>query len=376
MSIGNPHRRIARGIAFGCYVIAGFVLIASIPFMLAAGMMDLTQGPMPMENVTNTRMVIMIASSFTIITLMIVLFGWRIQRLFGQHRRQEKLAAKSAVGCLRLGSIGCGLWALPSTFGVLITGRLLATGEPAGLQDIFIGTSMFIIAIILMTSTAWFISTNFASLNSDERKHIFQEYLNLVQARLPAIADPEMRAYIQEQTIAVLPKLDTTLKGALLEALSKSKLLTGITRIDLSRVDLRRIDLTTSSLPHADLREVNLEEAQLRGAMLFRVNLSKANLRKTDLSRARLQAANLRQADLTDAVLKEAKLRSANLAETILTRADLSDANLQGANLQGANLREANLAGAVLKETDLRGADLTLTIVTPDQLGQAKYNSA
>jgi uncharacterized protein YjbI with pentapeptide repeats len=373
MSDGNPHRRIARIIAFGCYVIAGLVLVVSIPFVLAAATMDLTKGPMPMENVTNTRMVIMIGSTFTIITLMIVLFGWRVQRIFGQHRRQEKLAAKSAVGCLRLGSLGCGLWALPSTFGVLISGQLLATGEPAGLQDIFIASSMFVIAIILMMSSAWFISTNFASLNSEERKHIYQAYLNLVQPRLSAIADPETRAYIQDQTIAVLPKLDTTLKSALLEALSKSKLLTGNTRIDLSKVDFRRIDLTTSSLPHADLREINLEEAKLRGAMLFRVNLCKANLRKTDLSRARLQAANLRQADLTDAVLKEAKLRGANLAETILTRADLSEANLQGANLQGANLREANLAGAMLKETDLRGADLTLTIVTPDQLRQAKY---
>lgn len=366
----NPHRRVARVIAFTCYGLAGLVLVASIPFLLAAATADLTKASI--ENVTNVRMVIMIGSMFTIVILIIVLLGWRVQRLFGQHRREEKLAAKSAVGCLRLGSLGCGLWALPSTFGVLISGKMLSTGEPAGLQDLFIGSSMFVLAIILMMSIAWFISRNFATLDSEERKHVYQTYLSSIQPRLTSIDDSETRAYLQDQTMAVLPKLDTTLKGTLLEDLSKAKLLTGNTRIELSRADFRGVDLSLSSLSHADLREIDLEAAKLRGAMLFRANLSKANLKNSDLSRARLQEANLRQADLTEAVLKGAKLRGANLTETVLLRANLSDANLEGANLQGANLREANLAGAVLEETDLRGADLTRAIVTPDQLQQAK----
>jgi len=371
MTDANPHRALARGVAFTCYVLAGVVVIASIPFLLGAGTMDLSTSGI--KNVTNTRMVIMVGSTFSIIVVMIVLLGWRVQRLYGQERRPEKLAAKSAVGCLKLGSVGCALWCLPTTITVLVTGRLLSDGQPAGLQDIFIGCSMFVIAIILMRSVAWFISSNFGSLSSDERRHAYQAYLNSIQIILPAIAEPETRAYIHEQTLLLLPKLDPTLKSTLLEDLSKSKLLTGNTRIELNNKDFRKVDLTAGSLPHADLREINFEEAKMPGAMLFRVNLSKANLKKSDLSRARLQSANLWQADLTDAVLKEAKLRDANLAETTLRRANLSHANLQGANLQGANLRQANLEGAVLKEADLRGADLTQTIVTAEQLREARY---
>ena len=366
---GNPHRGVARGIAFTCYVLAGLVLVGSVPFVLAAGTMELSGTTI--INVTNTRMAIMVGSMFTIIVLMIALLGWRVQRLFGQDRREEKPVAKSAVGCLRLSSLGCFLWLLPSTFGVLVSGRLLATGEPAGLQDIFIGSSISVLAIILMMSIAWFVSSNFASLKPEERKRAYQAYLGSIQPVLPAIADPETRAYIQDLTLTVLPKLDTTLKSSLLEDLSQSNLLTESVRIELSNADFRRVDLTTSSLPNADLRGIDLENAKLLGAMLFRVNLSQANLKKSDLSRARLQSANLQRADLSEAVLKEAKLRGADLTEAILKRANLSNANLEDANLQGANLQGANLTGAVLKETDLRGANLTNAVITPDQLREA-----
>lgn len=324
MAETNPHRRIARILAFACYIFAGLVLLAGVFFTLTAATMDMSQ--LPVEGVTNLRMAIMIASMFIIIALMIVLLGWRVQSLFGQQRRQEKLAAKSAVGCLRLGSLGCGLWAMPSTLTALMTGTLLATGEPTGPIDIFVGLSGFILAIILMLSVAWFISANFARLNAEERRRVYQAYLDLMKPRLPRLAEPETRAYVQEQTMEVLTKLDTALKRTLLDYLGESGLLTGDTRIVLRNADFRHVDLHSISLSYADLREINLEQANLQGAMLFEANLYKAKLKKADLSRANLQGANLQQADLTGAVLKGTNLQGANLAETILTLAQREQA--------------------------------------------------
>ena len=365
----NPHRRVARGIAFTFYVLAGFVLFLSAFFVLAAAMVDVNT--LPNKNVTNARLVAITVSTVVIIVSMIVLFGWRIQRLFGQRRLKEKLVARSAVDLLRLGSLGCGLWTIPSTLSILITGGLILDDKVLGMRDVFVGSSGFVLAIILMLSIAHFISKNLITLNSQEQKSAYLSYLASLESKVVAMSDPATRASIQDQTIHLLPKLDVTLKSALLEALNKLKLLTGNTRVELSKVDFQKVDLTAGSLPHADLREINLAESKLRGATLFKVNLSRANLKKSDLSRARLQQANLRQADFTDAVLRESKLRGADLTEAVLQRADLTDANLHGANLQGANLREADLSGAILKKADLRKADLTRTVVSREQLKEA-----
>lgn len=322
----NPHRQIARIFAFACYILAGLVLVFSVFFTLAAATVDISQ--LPMKDITNLRLAIMVASIFIIITLMIALFGWRVQSLFGQRRRKEKLAAKSAVGFLRLGSLGCGLWALPSTFTALITGTLLATGESVGITDMFVGLSGFLLAIILMLSVAWFISVNFVRLKTEERKRAYQVYLELVQQRLRGLADPETRAYVQEETMEALTKLDTTLKSVLLDYLSRSGLLTGDTPILLHNADFRRVDLRSISLPHAELSEINLEQAKLQGAILFEANLYKAKLKKADLRRANLQGANLQRADLTGAVLEGTNLRGANITGTIATPDQLKQARL------------------------------------------------
>jgi uncharacterized protein YjbI with pentapeptide repeats len=359
----NPHRRIARIFAFTCYVVAGLVLCFSLFPIYGAATMNMAE-IRGVEGLTNAKMTVMVGSIFAIVVLMLVLLGWRVQKVFGQHRRTDKPVARAAVGCLRLGSLGCGLWALPSGIGVIFTGQLLSTGEPAGVQDLFVGASAFIIAITLMLSVAWFISANF--VHDPDLRRVYQAYVGLVHAELPGMADPETRAHLQKQTLDLLTKLDQTLKGKLLEDLSKARLLTGSTRIILGNADFRGVDLCLSNLPEADLPEINLEGARLEGALLSKVNLYKARLKRCNLSRARLQEANLLQADLTEAVLYGAKLRAANLNGAILEKANLSQANLQG-----ANLRYANLEGAVLKETDLRGADLTGTIVTAEQLRQA-----
>lgn len=363
----NPYRRLARGFAFGFFFLAGVVLFVSVFFVMAAAIGDFSTIP-ELAHANHTRMVVTAVSMFGTVILMIALCGWRIQRLFGQRRLPDKLAARSAVNVLRLGSLGCALWLIPSTLSALMIGTTIMNGTTMGVSEIVAGVSGSAIAIIVMMSIAQFLSRNLVTLNSHERQSAYARYISTLESSVAKMADPATRESIQDQTLHLLPKLDVTLKSALLEALAKLKLLTGNTRVELNRGDFQSVDLTVSSLPHADLREINLAESKLRGATLFKVNLSRANLKKSDLSRARLQHANLRQADLTDAILKEAKLRGADMAETVLQRADLSDANLNGANLQGANLRGANLSGAMLKGTDFRGADLTSTIVTPDQL--------
>lgn len=185
MTEQNPHQHTGRFVAFACYFFAGLMLVAGIFFTLAAATMDMPQ--LSLQGVTNQRMAIMIASIFLIVVLMIVLLGWRIQSLFGQQHRQEKLAAKLTVGCLRLGGLGIALWAVPSTVTVLLTGKMLATGELAGFREIFVGISGFVLAILLMLSVAWFISANFVRPILEERqsaslilgiRYLFQHIFN------------------------------------------------------------------------------------------------------------------------------------------------------------------------------------------------------
>jgi len=367
----NPYRRLARTIAFICYAIAGAVFCLGVFLTLVAVTQDISY-IREAEGMTNAQFGTMIGALFTVWTMMITLLGWRVQRVFGQHRRTEKPIGTVAVGCLRLSSLGCVLWSLPGALGIIFSGRVLTTGQPVGIPDLFVAVSIIAITITLMLSVAWFISANYLHPNNQERKHVYQAYLNVMQGELLRMDDPETRARLQDQTLYILTKLNQPLKGTLLKDLSKSNLLTGSARIVLRNADFRGADLSLSNLPEADLREINLEEARLEGALLFKVNLYKARLKKCNLSRARLQEANLQEADLTEAVLNEAKLRAANLHRTILQNANLSQANLQSANLQEANLRYANLEGAVLKDTDLRGADLTGAVVTTAQLQEAK----
>jgi len=362
----NPYRRLARTIAFICYVAAGAVFCLGVFLSLAAATQDMSYIS-EIERMTNAQFATMIGTLFAALVVIINLVGWRVQRVFGQHRRTEKPIASAAVECLRLASLGCLFWLIPGALGVIFTGHVLSNGRSVTIPGLIVAVSIISLAIILMLSVAWFISANVLRPNDRERDHAYQAYLSDVQEKLPRVADPQTRAFLQEQTLYVLPKLNQPLKSTLLKDLSKSNLLTGGTRIVLCNADFRGADLRLSDLPEADLREINLEEARLEGALLFRVNLYKAKMRKCNLNRARLQEANLQEADLTDAVLIEAKLRAANLYGTIL-----QNANLSGANLQGANLRQANLEGAILKDTDLRGADLTGAVVTTAQLAEAK----
>ena len=356
----NRYRRLARTFAFICYVLAVAVFCVGVVYTLNAATQDISN--IGVEGITNARLATMAGSVFAVWTVMTVLLGWGVQRVFGQHRRTEKPVARAAVGCLRLSSLGCIFWVLLGALVIVFTGQVLTTAKAISIPEYFVGVSIATIVNTLILTVAWFIKVNFVDLNDEERNHAYQTYLNDVQGVLPQIANPEIRAFLQQQTFYVLPKLDQSLKGTLLKDLSRLNLLNGSTRIVLHNADFRHADLRSSDLPEADLQEINLEEARLGGSLLYKLNLYKARLKKSDLSRARLQEANLQEADLTEAVLTGAKLRAANL----------NKANLQGANLQGADLRYANLEGAVLKEADLRGADLTGAVVTTAQIRNTK----
>ena len=364
----NAYRRLARTFAFVCFVVAAVVFCIGVFCTLVVTSQNMSEIQAEAEAMTNAHFATIIGNLFGVLVLMITLLGWRVQRVFGQHRRTEKPVARAAVGCLQLSSIGCVLWIIPpGLLSIIFTGKHLTTAKPISVGEFFVGVVVLTIVTALILSVAWFISVNFVRLNDQERKHAYQTYLNDVQGVLPQTADPEIRAFLQQQTFYVLPKLDQTLKGTLLQDLRKLNLLNGSTRIVLRNADFRRIDLCSSDLPGADLREINLEEARLEGATLSKVNLHKARLKRCNLSQARLQEADLQEANLTEAVLIGTRLRAANL-----NRAILQNANLQGANLQEANLRYANLEGAVLKDADLRGADLTGAVVTAAQLQEAK----
>jgi len=323
----NPHRTVARTFAFACYIVAGLVLIASIFFTLAAANMDVSE--LKLEGMTNQRMVAMVLGPILVVSLMIVLVGWRAQSLFGQHRRKDKLAAKSAVGCLRLGSLGCFLWAVLAAASILLTGKIITFGGsagPAGLRELFVLWSGVILVVSLMLAVSWFISVQFAVLNPKERLRAYDAYQDAIRPYLFGLAELEARAFVQEQTIEVLEKLDTSLKSTLLEFLGRSGLLSGDTRLSLEGADFRRVNLSSINLPRADLHGINLERAILRDAVLFKTNLQKARLKYADLSRANLQEADLRQADLTGAVLEETNLGAADLTATKLTPAQRNQA--------------------------------------------------
>lgn len=322
MADPNPQRKTARVVAFACYILAAVVLFAGTFFTLAAATVELS-GP-GLEHITNGRMAVLMASLFIIIALMLVLIGRRIQLLLGQQYRQDKLVTRSTVGCLRLGSLGCGMWAFLSALMILLTG-IFPTGDPAGPKEIFMGSSGSILAIIFMLSVARFLSKNFVS-PKPEGGRAYQAYVARVQPKLPGLADPATRAYVQEQTFGIIKKLDGTSKGILMEYLGSSGLLNGNTRINLQDADFRGVDLHAINLPRADLHGINLEQAKLQDAILFEANLSRVRLNGADLSRANLQWADLRHADLTDALLDGANLSGADLTGAIYTASQLGRA--------------------------------------------------
>jgi hypothetical protein len=120
-------------------------------------------------------------------------------------------------------------------------------------------------------------------------------------------------AVARARTLATLSTLDSARKGALIQFLHESGLITG----EMPVIQLSAADLSGANLREANLSEADLHEADLRGANLYlanlsMANLSMANLRGVYLGGANLSGAILLGADLSEAILDGTGLRSAS----------------------------------------------------------------
>src|SRR5829696_8562211 len=165
-----------------------------------------------------------------------------------------------------------------------------------------------------------------------------------------------VRTLARAQTLTVLPRLNDSRKGNVLQFLYESDLISKNHLI----VDLGGADLSNAALRGAILHKADLSESDLSGANLSESDLSGANLSKADLSGANLSKADLRIADLGGANLRGANLSGAYLSGAYMKGVDLSDTKLGGVYLggvylHGANLSRADLSG--LHDEDVRRID-------------------
>jgi hypothetical protein len=340
MAEPNPYRTPARVFAFASYLFAGLLLIIGVLSMLAAALSDLSK--LPLGGISNRAAAFLAAGPYVVVAILIVLLGWRVQNLYGQPFRRDKLAARSAVGCLQLGGLGCGLWTVLSVATMLLTDnvilKMVSPDAPVGVKGVLIASSGLFLIMAILLAVAWFISVNFVRLKPEERRQALQAYVNYIGANAHRSYDPHVREDMRRRTVEALSKLDTPQKATLLSSLSESGLLTGNARIRLDHTDFRDVDLRSVNLPYADLRQINLERASLQGAMLFKVNLQKARLKDADLSRANLQGADLRQAVLTGAVLENTNLADADLTGALVTENQLKRARLKHTTKQDGTI--------------------------------------
>jgi hypothetical protein len=190
----------------------------------------------------------------------------------------------------------------------------------------------------------------------DQRKQdtAVQEYVEqisilLLANRLRVVdkkADEEARSLARMQTLTLLRRLDSDLKGSVIQFLYGLKLI----KLQLIQPEAQGpkqvawhglIRLNGADLSRANLREAFLVEVAFNGANLVGADLSDANLRGADLI-----AADLRGADLRDADLRGAEFHWADL-----TDADLSNANLQDSTATKEQLDTASsLRGATMPD--------------------------
>ena len=328
----NPYRDLARIFALVLCFIAGILVIASLFFASAALTEDLSQ--YPFGKATNLEVAILAASPFLIAALLIALLGVGVYKLYGSDRRQDKLAARSAVGCLSLTALGCGLWATLSGAITLITGLMIITGEPAGLGEVIVGSSGFIVATIVLLSIAYFIWRNYVKPQAGEQDRALQNYFADVESRLHEDPPTRLRDYLRRETPGLVALLETPAKRDLLLFLYESRILSDTAKIDLGGLDFRNVDLSRIDLSGANLSGIHLTGASLTRALLKGVNFKDASLKRADLSYAHLERANLWEADLRKASLARSNLREANLTDARVNEDQLQTA----ASLEGLTL--------------------------------------
>lgn len=323
----SPRKRRAFVVAILCYGAAMVALGMGLLFAIAAASME----PMPPAYNDAPRLLVapLVAAPFLIIATLLVLLGRYVHALFARRHPPRNIRDLMTVGCLRLGGLGCSLWAVLSACITLVTGRVLATGEQMNLRQIFSALLMFFLVILAMLAVARFISEISRHVKAEKSKRAYRAYQDAVRPYLHGLAEPETRAFLQELTTEVLGALDATMKSTLLIFLGESGLLEGNARIVLDSADFSYANLASNSLPRTSLRGINLGQAMLDGCILFEADLRNAKLDNAELSYANLYGANLRHADLTGAVLEKTNLHDADLTEARVTAYQLRRARLK-----------------------------------------------
>lgn len=345
----SPREWRARVVVFLCYVVAVLALIMGAFFAVAAALEETL--PPEFDGIPRPLTVALVVAPFLVFATLLTLLGRRVQTLFARRHPPRKIRDLMAVGCLRLGSLGCGLWGVLSICTVLVTGKLVTTGERVGLRDLFVGSSGFFLSISLMLATAWFISETSLHIKAEKRRRAYRAYQDALRSHLHRMAEPETRIFVQELTMEVLKKLDATLKSDLLIFLGESGLLEGNVRIVLDGTDFRYVNLASNSLPRSTLRGINLGQATLEGCILFEADLRSADLSNAELSYANLHGANLRRTDLTGAELEQTNLHGADLTEAKVTPYQLTQARLQNTILPDGTFITSDSPTAELPES-------------------------
>ena len=156
-----------------------------------------------------------------------------------------------------------------------------------------------------------------AENTDNQRETALQAYIDkmselLLEKKLRDSAEEdEVRKIARVRTLTILPRLDASRKGSVLQFLYESGLIDKDKRI----IDISGADLDGAKLRGAKLRGASLRQVTLQKADLIFADLSEADLMFSDLSEADLLCAHLKDVELSYARLLDAKVSSLELAK-------------------------------------------------------------
>jgi hypothetical protein len=312
----NKSKFAARLIGLLFILSSIFVLIVGLFFAVAALETVPAELPKVLQNASQLELAALTYAMFFIIALVLFWVGIEILVLYGREYKQDRLGAKTVVGCLSITGLGCLLWGILALAVTSITGYILMTGEPAKMGDNLVGFSSFLFFVFIIGLIDVFVWFFYVKLSPNERENILKDYLKDIRSKIyflnnqPELISEELKfelLNLRKITLHVLKKLDATRKGRLLESLYN---------LDLIR---------KRSNPKIVLHDADFKQANLQGA---------------NLVEADLENINFKYADFTEADLRDANLKGANLKNANLLRANLARANLLGAKVHVKSLEK------------------------------------
>ncbi len=125
-------------------------------------------------------------------------------------------------------------------------------------------------------------------LQPAEQERIQRAYFDDIQAHMTQVDLRQSKAYVQTQTLWLLPQIDAARKRAVIKFLYDNGFLRGNDAIQLVGANLRQVDLQQLELPNLNLQGADLHSANLQNTNLYNANFQKANLRKANCSASTL----------------------------------------------------------------------------------------